>query len=94
MPNDPKALLAKYQPKAARPTPLDQQLCAVRYSPDGQVLAAGSFEGTVRRWDATASPFADLPALRGHDGWVQCVAFHPDDNARCKWSITEGPPGT
>ena len=38
MPTDPKALLAKYQPKAARPVNLDQQLCALRFSPDGKVL--------------------------------------------------------
>lgn len=78
MPTDPKALLAKYQPKAAKPIPLDQQLCRVRFSPDGKTLAAGSFEAAVRRWDATATPFADLPPLRGHDGWAQCVEFHPD----------------
>jgi WD40 repeat protein len=63
MPTDPNELLARYKPKAAKPVPLDQQLCAIRYSPDGKILAAGSFEGTVRRWDATATPFAELPAL-------------------------------
>src|SRR5215216_4442735 len=76
MPPDPKA--AKYQPKAAQPLALDQQLCCVRLSPDGTLLAAGAFEGTVRRWDTTANPFAELPARRGHNGWVQAVAFHPD----------------
>jgi hypothetical protein len=76
MPPEPK--VAKYQPKAARPVALDQQLCCVRLSPDGRLLAAGSFEGTIRRWDTTASPFAELPVLRGHDGWVQAVAFHQD----------------
>lgn len=76
MPPEPKA--AKYQPKAARPIAIDQQLCSVRLSPDGKVLVAGSFEGTVRRWDTTVSPFAELPALKGHNGWVQCVAFLPD----------------
>jgi WD40 repeat protein len=76
MPPDPKA--TKYQPKAAKPVALDQQLCYVRLSPDGKLLAAGSFERTVRRWDTTASPFAELPALPGHNGWVQAVAFHPD----------------
>jgi len=76
MPPDPKA--ATYQPKAAKPIVVDQQLCGVRLSPDGRLLAAGSFEGSVRRWDTTASPFAELPALKGHNGWVQGVAFHPD----------------
>ena len=74
----PKTAPAKYQLKAAKPMAVDQQLCSVRLSPDGKLLAAGTFEGTVRRWDATASTFAELPALGGHHGWVQAVAFHPD----------------
>jgi len=78
MPTDPKTLLAKYQPKAVKPFNLDQQLCALRYSPDGKTLAAGSFEASVRRWDASANPFAEQSALKGHNGWVQRIAFHPD----------------
>jgi WD40 repeat protein len=78
VPTDSKALLAAYRPKAAKPLAQGQQLCQVRYSPDGKTLAAGTFEGTVRRWDAAATPFADLPVLSGHNGWVQCLAFHPD----------------
>ena len=78
MPTDPKALLAKYQPRAGTPISLDQQLCAVRFSPDGNFLAAGSFEGSVRPWDSTGTSFTELPPLKGHDGWVQCIVFHPD----------------
>ena len=78
MQKNPKAPPAKPHPKAARPFATDQQLCQVRYSPDGKLLAAGTFEGTVRRWDATAGPFAELPVLKGHNGWVQVVAFHTD----------------
>lgn len=77
MASDPKALLAKYQPKAGKPVDVNQQLCTIRMSPDGKTLAAGSFEGVVRRWDVGPT-FAELPAHKGHDGWVQCIAFHPD----------------
>lgn len=78
MPPSPKTAPAGYQPKAAKAMPLDQQLCCVRLSPDGKTLVAGSFEGTVRRWDTGPSPFAELSPLRGHNGWVQAVALHPD----------------
>jgi WD40 repeat protein len=77
MPPEPKPP-AKYQPKAAKPIPVDQQLCCVRLSPDGKRLVAGSFEGTVRRWDASASPPVESPALIGHNGWVQAMDFDSD----------------
>ena len=61
-------------------TPLapDAQVTCVRFSPCGRVLAAAAFDGTVRRWDVTADPPAELPRLPGHNGWVSAVAFHPD----------------
>ena len=76
MPPEPK----KAPKKPAPPIPVDQQLCAVRLSPDGKLLAGGSFEGLLRRWDVTGTPFSELPALKGHNGWVQSVAFGPDGN--------------
>jgi len=78
MNEDPKALLARYQPKEARALKTDRQLCALRFSPCGKVLAAGSQDATVRRWDASTDQFAELPALTGHNGWVQALAFHAD----------------
>ena len=73
--NDPKALLARYQPKQVKSLKTDRQLCVVRFSPCGKVLAAGSQDATVRRWD---EQFAELPALTGHNGWVQALVFHAD----------------
>src|SRR5262245_961432 len=72
--NDPK----KVAPKESKVLQLDRQMCIVRFSPCGKVLAAGSTDATVRRWDATAEPFDALPHLTGHNGWVQGLAFHPD----------------
>jgi WD40 repeat protein len=51
------------------------QVNRVRFSPDGKVLAAAAFDGTVKRWDVTGKEPAELPALKGHDGWVTAIAF-------------------
>ncbi len=75
---DPKKLPERYGPKEVKALKCDRQLCSLRFSPCGKVLAGGTHEGTVRRWDATADALPELPPLGGHGGWVQALAFHPD----------------
>src|SRR5262245_21320473 len=75
---DTKQLQQRYTPKQTTVVKLDQQACAVRFSPDGGVLAAAAFDGTVKRCDSAADKFPALPAVTGHNGWVQCLAFHPE----------------
>jgi WD40 repeat protein len=49
---------------------------AADISPDGRILATGSFDQTIRLWALeTGKP---LTVLRGHIGFVQCVKFTPD----------------
>ncbi|MGA2035158.1 MAG: WD40 repeat domain-containing protein [Thermoguttaceae bacterium] len=49
---------------------------SVAYSPDGQRIASGSADRTVRTWDAASG--AELLVLSGHKGTVTSVAFSAD----------------
>ncbi|MFN2590052.1 MAG: AAA family ATPase [Actinomycetota bacterium] len=45
-------------------------------SPDGSLIAAGGFDGTVRVWDAASA--VEVLVLRGHGSIVTGVDFSPD----------------
>jgi WD40 repeat protein len=49
---------------------------APAFSPEGKLLATGSFDRTVRLWDLEAG--RELLTLRSHTGQVWGVAFSPD----------------
>lgn len=69
----------KFQLKESTVLKTDRQLCAVRYSPDGKTLAAGGFDGKVYRWNVASEKPAELPAWDTGGGWVQDLAFHPNN---------------
>lgn len=75
---DPKKLAEQYKPKEVKQIKPDRQMCMIRYSPCGKVLAAACQDGSIRRWDVTTDQFPELPRLPGHGGWVQAIAFHAD----------------
>ena len=50
-------------------------LC-VAFSPQGDLLAAGTMTGEIRLWDATSG--IPLQTFQGHTDWVRSVAFSPD----------------
>ena len=49
---------------------------SVAFSPDGGTLASGSWDETVRLWDAVTG--GHKATLTGHTYWVLSVAFSPD----------------
>jgi WD40 repeat protein len=53
----------------------DHAVCGLAFSPDGQRLASGSFDGTLRLWSVERG--AELSSAAGK-GWIFKVAFSPD----------------
>jgi hypothetical protein len=69
----------------------------VSFSPDDNYLATGSWDTTVKIWDARTG--AELRTLRGHQDVVNAVAFSPDGTRLASaggdqivkiWDVTAG----
>jgi WD40 repeat protein len=54
----------------------DGEVSAVAFSPDGKTVASGSYDETVRLWDAATGE--ERQKFEGHDDYVSAVAFSPD----------------
>src|SRR5215468_1656405 len=49
---------------------------SVAFSPDGKLLATGSFDNSIKLWDFAAGK--EARTLTGHTAPVYCVAWSPD----------------
>ena len=72
---DTKKLLKKFEPQQTKIITADPQVRCIRFSPCGKVLAAGSYDGRVRRWSFAADDTPELPRLGGHNAWVEAIAL-------------------
>lgn len=80
----------------------DDTVDAVSISPDGKVIATGSFDKTIKLWDAaTAKEIRTYGGKQGHQGQVLSVAFSPKgdqlasggaDNTAKIWDVPTSTP--
>ena len=63
------------------------RVLSVSFSPDGQTLASGSWDETVRLWDVSSG--RHLRTLTGHTGWIDSVSFSPDGNTLASGGFDE-----
>ena len=65
-------------PRASRQVSHSNVVTSVAFSPDGRTLASGSWDGTIKLWDARSGRLKLKRTLRGEWDEVDAVAFAPD----------------
>jgi Tol biopolymer transport system component len=63
------------------------EVTAVAFRPDGNILASGSLDGTIKLWDVATK--RNLATLQIKDDEVYCVAFSPDGKTLASGSTEE-----
>ncbi len=74
---DAETLKARFEPHELQVIAADPQIVGAYFSPCGTRLVAGGFDARLRRWSLEADEAVELPAVEGHNGWVQAIGFDP-----------------
>ena len=72
-------------------------VASIAYNPDGQILASGSYDNTIKLWNLIKNK--EIRTFKGHSAWVADVAITPNnkslvsgsyDNTIKLWNLVNG----
>ncbi|QDV37627.1 WD40 repeat domain-containing protein [Tautonia plasticadhaerens] len=67
-----------HSPRPLRRASHGNVVTSVAFAPDGETLASGSWDGTIKLWDVRGGKLAPRRTLRGEWDEVEAIAFAPD----------------
>lgn len=74
-------LSIKSMPRAIRQASHSNVVTSVAFTPDGRTIGSGSWDGTIKLWDACSGSLKLKRTLRGEWDEVEAIAFTPDGSA-------------